>query len=437
MRARFRNSPALPMAVAAGCVAAVATVTTAVQLIDATAGTGIEFTQANSPTQSKYLPETMGGGVALFDYDNDGRLDIFFVNGASIKDPMPPGGMPDKSDRKFWNRLYRQNPDGTFTDVTEKAGLTGLPQNRYGMGVAVGDFDNDGFEDIYVTGFGGNTLYHNNGNGTFSDVTARAGVEAGGWSTSAGFLDYDNDGKLDLLVATFQNEPKALYHNDGNGLFSDLSMPSGLGSVTAPFVAFGCKFFDYDNDGLLDLILANGHVQDNIQAINRSVTYRQPTQLMHNEGGSPVTFRDASASSGPDLQRPIVGRGLAVGDYDNDGKLDVLVVDAEGKPLLLHNQVARAGNWLGVKLIGTRSNRDGYGARLTAQFGGRSLLRQCQSCGSYLSASDRRVHFGLGAATSVDTLTVEWPSHTVSVYHNVRANRYITIREGDLRVLAR
>src|SRR5215813_7201391 len=157
----------------------------------------LDYTQASSPTSRKYLPETMGGGVALLDYDNDGRLDIFLVNGARIDDPMRRGQQPDKSDPKYWNRLYHQNPDGTFTDVTEKAGLSGMPQNRYGMGVAVGDYDNDGFEDIYVTGYGGNTLYHNNGDGTFTDVTVRAGVAAGGWSTSAGFFDYDNDGKLD------------------------------------------------------------------------------------------------------------------------------------------------------------------------------------------------------------------------------------------------
>src|SRR5205823_1584007 len=200
-------------------------------------------------------PETMGGGVAVFDYDNDGRLDILFVNGARISDPMAAGAKPDKSDRKFWNRLFHQNPDGTFTDVTEKAGLTGMPQNRYGMGVAVGDFDNDGFEDIYVTGYGANTLYHNNGNGTFTDVTARAGVAAAGWSTSAGFFDYDNDGRLDLFVARYlewsfadnrfcgENRPggraychpdnfpgitNVLYHNNGDGTFTDVSQKAGI-----------------------------------------------------------------------------------------------------------------------------------------------------------------------------------------------------------------
>ena len=173
------------------------------QFTDITQAAKIDFKHENSATSNKYLVETMGGGVALLDYDNDGRLDIFFTNGAKIDDPMPDDKLPDKSDRKFWNRLYHQNPDGTFTDVTEKAGLSGMPQNHYDMGVAVGDYDNDGFEDIYITGFGGNTLYHNNGNGTFTDVTKSAGVAAGGWSASAGFFDYDNDGKLDLFVTRY------------------------------------------------------------------------------------------------------------------------------------------------------------------------------------------------------------------------------------------
>ena len=280
-------------------------------------------------------------------------------------------------------------------------------------------------------GVGGEVRYTNVGAAS-STAYDRDGNVHGGMGIDWG--DYDNDGKLDLFIATFQNEPKALYHNEGNGLFSDLSMPTGLGSATAPFVAFGCKFFDYDNDGWLDLIIANGHVQDNIQTIDRSAVYRQPTQLFHNEGGAQRTFRDVSASSGPDLRRPIVGRGLAVGDYDNDGKLDVLIVDSEGRPLLLHNQRTQAGHWLGVRLIGAKSNRDGYGARLTVQAGGRSLLRQCQSCGSYLSASDRRVHFGLGASTAVDTLTVQWPSGLTSVYRDVPIDRYITVREGDTKL---
>src|SRR5438445_4194564 len=186
----------------AGCLIA-ATPAPEVQFTDVTQGVGIAFQHENSATSNKYLLETMGGGVALLDYDNDGRLDVFLTNGAKIDDPMPDGKLPDKSDPKYWNRLYHQNGDGTFTDVTERAGLSGMPQGYYSMGVAVGDYDNDGFEDIYVTGYGGNILYHNNGNGTFTDVTKKSGVGAGGWSASAGFFDYDNDGKLDLFVTRY------------------------------------------------------------------------------------------------------------------------------------------------------------------------------------------------------------------------------------------
>ena len=247
MRARLSVWGALFVAVAAS--------TPDVRFVDATKAAGIAFAHKNSATSNKYLIETMGGGVALLDYDNDGRLDIFLTNGARLDDPMPAGKRPDKSDAAFWNRLYRQTPDGTFVDATEKAGLTGMPQDQYGMGVAVGDYDNDGFEDLYVTNYGANTLYHNNGNGTFTDLTNRAGVAAGGWSTSAGFFDYDNDGKLDLFVARYVDwsfsknrycgEKKEGYraycHPDnfdgrdehpvsqqGDGTFADVSAKSGL-----------------------------------------------------------------------------------------------------------------------------------------------------------------------------------------------------------------
>jgi hypothetical protein len=238
----------------------------------------MQFRHENSPTSRKYLPETMGGGVALFDYDNDGRLDVFFVNGARIEDPMPHGRAPDKSDPKYWNRLFHQKPDGTFEDVTGKAGLTGMPQNRYGMGVAVGDFDNDGFSDLYVTGYGGNTLYRNNGDGTFSDVTARAGVAGSGWSTSAGFFDYDNDGRLDLFVVryldwsfdedrfcgekkpggraychpdNFKGATNLLFHNDGNGIFTDVSAKAGVANSVGK--GLGVAFGDFDGDGWPDI----------------------------------------------------------------------------------------------------------------------------------------------------------------------------------------
>ena len=256
-----------------------------VQFTDVTKAVGIAFTHANSATPSKYLLETMGGGVALFDYDNDGRLDVFFTNGAKIQDPMPRNGRPDKSDPAYWNRLYHQRSDGTFEDVTDRAGVNGRPQNQYGMGAAVGDYDNDGFDDLYVTNYGTNTLYRNNGDGTFADVTARAGVATAGWSASAGFVDYDNDGYLDLFVTryltwTFENnrycgekkpgyraychpdnfEPIAnvLFRNNGDGTFADVSAKAGIAS--APGKGLGVAFADYDDDGWIDVYVANDSV---------------------------------------------------------------------------------------------------------------------------------------------------------------------------------
>jgi hypothetical protein len=289
----------------------------------------------------------MGGGVALLDYDNDGRLDIFFVNGAKIEDPMPKGAAPDKSDRKYWNRLYHQNPDGTFTDVTEKAGLTGMPQNRYGMGVAVGDYDNDGYEDIYVTNYGANTLYHNNGNGTFSDVTARAGVSTGGWSVSAGFLDYDNDGKLDLFVTRYldwgfednrycgerrpggraychpDNYPgitNVLYHNNGDGTFTDVSTKAGIANPEGK--SLGVGFADFDGDGWTDIFIANDSVQ--------CFLYR------NNHDG---TFTDVSLTAGVGFNedgKTFAGMGVDFADYDNDGHPDIAVTDLSDQRYMLY-----------------------------------------------------------------------------------------------------
>jgi hypothetical protein len=307
----------------------------------------IDFVHANSPTSRKYLPETMGGGVAVLDYDNDGRLDIFFVNGAKIDDPMKPGSAPDKSDRKYWNRLYHQNPDGSFTDVTEKAGLTGMPQNRYGMGVATADFDNDGFVDLYVTGYGGNTLYRNNGNGTFSDVTARAGVAAGGWSTSAGFFDFDNDGKLDLFVTryvewnfdedrfcgerkpggraychpdNFRGIANVLYHNEGNGVFRDVSQKAGIANPAGK--SLGVAFADFDGDGWPDIYVANDSVQ--------CFLYR------NNHDG---TFTDVSLTAGVGFNedgKTFAGMGVDFADYDNDGLPDIVVTDLSEQRYLVY-----------------------------------------------------------------------------------------------------
>jgi len=320
-----------------------------VQFTDITQAAGIDFKHENSATSNKYLIETMGGGVALFDYNNDGRLDVFFTNGAKIDDPMPAGRGPDKSDRRFWNRLYRQNADGTFSDVTEKAGLTGMPQNRYGMGAAVGDYDNDGSQDLYVTNYGGNTLYHNNGDGTFTDVTARAGVAASGWSTSAGFFDMDNDGRLDLFVTryvdwTFQNNrycgerkpgyraychpdnyagmTNVLYHNNGDGTFTDVSSKAGI--TDPPGKGLGVSFADYDGDGFLDVYVANDSVQCFLYHNNRDGTFTElglPLGVGFNEEGK--TF---------------AGMGVDFADYDNDGRPDIVVTDLSNERYRLFRQ---------------------------------------------------------------------------------------------------
>jgi hypothetical protein len=307
----------------------------------------IPFTHANSATSRKYLPETMGGGVALLDYDNDGRLDIFFVNGARIEDPMPRGHAPDKSDGKYWNRLYHQKTDGTFEDVTEKAGLTGMPQNRYGMGVAVGDFDNDGFPDLYVTGYGGNTLYRNNGDGTFSDVTARAGVGGDGWSTSAGFFDFDNDGRLDLFVArylqwsfdddrfcgekkpggraychpdNFKGATNLLFHNEGNGVFTEVSRKAGIANAEGK--ALGVAFGDFDGDGWPDIYVANDSVACFLYRNNRD-----------------GTFTDVALEAGVGFNedgKTFAGMGVDFADYDNDGWPDITVTDLSDQRYLLY-----------------------------------------------------------------------------------------------------
>jgi hypothetical protein len=321
-----------------------------VQVADVTRVAGIDFKHENSATSSKYLVETMGGGVALLDYDNDGRLDIFFTNGARIDDPMPPRKLPDKSGRAFWNRLYRQATDGSFTDVTEKAGVSGVPQNQYGMGAAVGDYDNDGYVDLYVTNYGSNTLYRNNRDGTFADVTTRAGVAAGGWSASAGFLDYDNDGRLDLFVTRYLDwsfeanrycgekkpgyraychpdnfDPIAniLFHNNGDGTFTDVSSKAGIAASSGK--SLGVAFADYDDDGFVDVYVANDSVQ---------------SFLFRNNGNG--TFDEVGLLAGVGFNedgKTFAGMGVDFNDYDNDGRPDIFVTDLSNERyrLFRHN----------------------------------------------------------------------------------------------------
>jgi hypothetical protein len=530
-----------------------------VTFLDATQKLGVNFRHLSSATSQKYLVETMGAGVALFDCDDDGRLDIFFVNGARIPDPMPKVALPAKTGPEYWNRLYHQKADGTFEDITERSGLAG---SGYGMGVATGDYDNDGREDLYITGFPHNQLFHNDGNCHFSDVTATAGVAASGWSASAAFVDIDNDGLLDLVVTryldwSFDNNPYCgehqpghrayctpdmfhgisplLYHNDGNGHFTDISekagiaklqgkglgvaiadfdhdgytdiaiandsvpefllrnkhdgtfeemaIPagtavdedgrsyagmgidfadydndgnpdliitnlseqkyalyrntgngtfsyetgsSGLGMISRPYAGWGVKFMDYDNDGLKDLFIAQGHVLDTIQLTFPHLRYLQPLLLLRNTGKK---FADVSAQSGEVFQYKWAARGLAVGDINNDGALDVVVTTNNGPAYVLQGH-GNTAHWLLLRLIGRKSNRDGIGAEIKlVSSSGATQYATVSTAGSYLSASDRRVHFGLGADARVKHIEIRWPSGIRQTLDDVAADQILSITE--------
>jgi enediyne biosynthesis protein E4 len=524
-----------------------------VNFVDITREAGVSFRNEPSRTSHKYLPEAMVGGVALFDYNLDGRLDIFLVNGAALQDPMGPGAEPDKSDPKYWNRLYRNNGDGTFTDVTESSGLRGT---RYDMGAAVADYDNDGRPDLYVTGLGGNHLYHNNGDGTFTDVTEQAGVKGSGWSAGAAFVDYDRDGRLDLVVsrylewdfsrdiwcgarkpgyraycepAQFQPTTHLLFHNEGNGRFRDVSVESGftkypgkglgiaindydrdgwpdiliandgvaqqlfhnlkggkfeevalsrgiaydedgqafagmgvdfadydndgwpdifinalanqryalfrntkgsfqyvsgssgLAAATRKHSGWGAKFIDYDNDGWKDLFVGQGHVMDNVQLTQPDLRYLEPPLLLHNEHGK--------LTSAPAFDQPFAARGVAFGDLDNDGSIDV-VMNCNGGPAVILRNRGNDKHWLMVNTMGTRSNRDGIGAQIhVATAGGLDQYLVISTASSYLSASDKRAHFGLGTDKALKYLEITWPSEIVQRIENVKADQILTVRE--------
>jgi hypothetical protein len=527
------------------------------QFVDVTSALGLHFQNLASHTSRKYLPETMGGGVALFDFDNDGRLDIFAVNGAPLTDPMPKGTIPQKTGPKYWNRLYHQKQDGTFEDVTERAGLQGT---GYGMGVVVGDYDNDGYEDLYVTAIGGNKLYHNNGDGTFTDVTEKAGVGGSGWSTSAAWVDLDNDGLLDLVVlrylewdfddiwcgerkegfraychpdyfkpitplvyhnngngkfteisksigiskpgkglgiavadydgdgridiviandsmpeflyhhkndGTFEdvglmsgvavdgeghsyagmgvdfadynndglpdlvitdlaNQMYALYRNNGDGTFAYESYPSGLGRMTMTHSGWGVRFLDYDNDGWKDLLIAQGHDLDTIELSFPNLRYREPLLLARNTGRG---FVDVSADAGSVFREAWVGRGMAIGDIDNDGRVDAVVTTNDGPLYILRNVTPTPYHWLTLKLNGHKSNRDAIGAEVKVVAAKNSQVATVTTASSYLSSSDKRVHFGLGAASIAETIEIRWPSGIRQTIRNVQADQILNVDE--------
>jgi len=524
---------------------------------DVTSTLGLNFRNMASHTSKKYLIETMGPGVALFDYDNDGRLDIFVVNGAPLNDPTRKGTIPQKTGPKYWNRLYHQKQDGTFEDVTEKAGLQGV---GYGMGVAVGDYDNDGYEDLYVTAYGGNKLYHNNGDGTFTDVTENAGVGGNGWSTSAAWVDLDNDGRLDLIVLrylqwdfddiwcgqhkegyreychpdifkpiaplVYHNEgnghfteiseriglakpgkglgialadydrdgridvfvandsmPEFLYHNKGNGTFEEVALvsgvavdgeghtyagmgvdfadynndglpdlvvtdlanqmyalyrnngdgtftyesyPSGLGRMTMAHSGWGVRFLDYDNDGWKDLLITQGHDLDTIELTFPNLRYREPMLLARNTGHG---FVDVSAEGGSVFREEWVGRGMAIGDIDNDGRLDALVTTNDGPLYVLRNETQPTNYWLTLNLVGHKSNRDAIGAEVRILTANGFQTGTVTTTSSYLSASDKRLHFGLGEEPSIQAIEIHWPSGIRQILKNVRANQIIQVDE--------
>jgi enediyne biosynthesis protein E4 len=518
------------------------------------AKSGITFVHENAMSPERYLPETMGPGCAFFDYDSDGWMDVYIVNSgpSDFFTPKVP----------LRNALYRNNRDGTFTDVTEKAGV---PGGTFGMGVAVGDYDNDGHADLFVTAYGRCLLYHNNGDGTFTDVTAKAGLTAPGWTTSAVWFDYDNDGKLDLFVCSFvefgvgktvfcgdnklgrryycipkvfKPTPSLLFHNNGDGTFTEVSKGTaiaaamgkalgvvatdvnndglmdlfvandtvqnflfanrqpgkweeigliaevaysangqarsgmgvdaadidadgdndlfvanvdnemfslyrnntdesftdtahfhGIGQATRTLSGWGLKFFDFDNDGSVDLILANGHPDDMVDSYGGAVKYKEPLLLFRGDG---TRLRNVSAEAGPVFAKAFPARGLAVGDFDNDGKVDVLVGNNGEAPVLLRNQSGAGHHWVGLRLQGTRCNRDAVGALLTWSVGGVKRSRLKTGGGSYLSSHDPREVLGLGAATKLDWLEVKWPqpSGAVERLTDVPVDRYVTVIEG-------
>ncbi len=526
------------------------------------AASGIHWRHTAGISAHKFEPETNGPGCAFVDYDNDGWPDIYLVNSGPCSFYRPA--------RPLRNALYHNNRDGTFTDVTARAGVAG---GGYGMGVAVGDYDGDGFPDLYVTQVGRAILYHNNGNGTFTDVTQRAGVAAPGWSTSAVWFDYDQDGRLDLFVCQFARfgpeqqtiacgnaeagrlycrpnvypaAPCWLFHNNGDGTFTDVSRPSGIAAVpgkawgvvaadvdgdgwldlfvandtvrnflfltraapsggrrfveagalagvgysafglarsgmgvdaadynqdgrvdlfvanldhenfslyrndggdvftdvapsdgiaTATFLlsGWGAKFLDYDNDGVLDLLLVNGHPETSVAKIDPGVTYREPMLLLRGSAAAGHPFTSLGAAAGPAFGRRYAARGLALGDYDNDGAVDALVAVNNGPPLLLRNQAARGHHWLGLRLHGPKGNPDAIGAKVTVRAGAWRFHRYQVGGGSFMSSCDPRILLGLGSRAHVEELEIRWPGPRGPVQRLVHppVDRYITVTHGE------
>ena len=558
------TTPLWASAAAAQVKTAVAsTPSSPVQFIDVAERAGLKVPNVWGGVEHKrVIIETKGSGIAFFDYDNDGWLDIYITNGSRLDAKWPAGAAPT-------THLFKNNRDGTFTDVTEKSGIG---RSGWQTGVCVGDYDNDGWDDLFCTFWGHNILFHNNGNGTFSDVTKKAGLaqEKGRWGTGCSFLDYDRDGHLDLFVCNFvhldpDNPPSIndasfcqwkgvptmcgprglpgdtnilyrnngdgtfvdvsekagilkpgprysitsvccdfdndgwpdiyvavdsmpsilyqnnhdgtftdiavisgcaynadgheqagmglgvadydcdgwfdifktnfaddtsnLYHNNGDGTFSDLSFNSGLG-INNTYVGWGCGFIDYDNDGWSDVVQINGHVYPEIDKYNFGETFKNPRLVYKNLGNG--NFKDVSASMGPGITTPFSSRGAAFGDYDNDGGMDMLILNMNELPSLLHNVGGNKQNWIKLKLIGTKCNRTAIGARARVITGKHIQMAEVQSGASVMSQNDLRLHFGLGANKIVDAIEVKWPTtQKLERFERVKPNQILTIREGD------
>jgi enediyne biosynthesis protein E4 len=529
-----------------------------VRFVDVTEKTGIRFKHTSAP-EKKYIVESMSGGVALFDYDRDGWLDIYITNSLTVETVNNP--------RSSRSALYHNNGDGTFTDVTEKSGLA---YPGWAMGVTTGDYDADGWPDVYVTCLGPNHLYHNNGDGTFTDVTQKTGVDDARWSTGAAFGDYDNDGNIDLFVANyvdfhlkdlpefgkgkfcqyrgtpvqcgprglpgagdslfhnngdgsftevskkagvsdpdgrfgmsalwtdldgdgwmdlyvandsgpnflyknnrdgtfkeigllsgcavredgseqgsmgiaigdynhdglldifianFSDEPKTLYRQEKGMFFDDVSFASKVAQVSIPYVGWGTDFIDFDNDGWVDLMEVNGHVYPQMDNASASTTYTQRILLFHNERNG--TFAEVAASCGDALMLRRVSRGAAFGDIDNDGDVDVVINNLDGAPVVLRNDGGNSNNWINIKTVGSKKNRDALGALVKVTADNLVQLREVYSGGSYISQNDTRLHFGLGKKNRIDSIEIRWPSGgKTEVFRDVAVNQFLVIEEG-------
>ena len=524
-----------------------------VRFFDVIVSSGIKFTHTGGEKEKRFIVESTGSGAAFLDYNNDGYLDIYIVNGSKLKD------------KRSKNALYKNNTDGTFTDVTEQArvGDTG-----WGMGVAVGDYDNDGYQDIFVTNYGPNVLYHNNGDGTFTNVTKKAGVRddrygAGSafgdydkdgfldlyvanyvvfdpdnlprdgkfcdWrdievycgprglpaqsdvlyhnngdgtftnvSRQAGisqstkyyglgvmfgdfdsdgdvdiyvvndstpnqfyqnngngtfldialfagvgysedgkeqagmgtdFADFDNDGDMDIFVTNFSHDHNTLYQNDGGDFFSDVTFHVKLGEESLPYLAWGTNFFDYDNNGDDDIFIANGHVYPQVDFADLNTSYAQRNQLFRNDGNG--MFEHVTSKAGPGMQLAKCSRGAAFGDYDNDGDVDIFVVNIDDVPTLLRNHGGNKNNWLMVKTIGRDTNRDGFGSKITVTAGNLTRIKEVKSSSSYLSQNDPRVHFGLGKESKIDSLNIKWLSGKGQTFTDLDVNQLIIVDEEE------